>query len=76
MCDNLNLAVALLADLNGVAEVSGAAIDLDAVVEKLLEGGEIEDLIVDRLGGVDHELFSFSKSAFRSTKDDFHTKKK
>jgi hypothetical protein len=54
--NDLDLAVSLLADLDVVAEVSGAAFNLDAVVEELLEGLDVEDLIVDRLGAVDDEL--------------------
>lgn len=56
VCDNLDLALALLADDNGLAQVSGAAVNLDAVVEELLEGGEIEDLVVDWGRAVDDEL--------------------
>lgn len=54
--DNLDLAIALLADLDVVAEVSGAALNLDAVVEELLEGLNVEDLVVDGLRAVDDEL--------------------
>jgi hypothetical protein len=55
--DNLNLSIARLGDLNIVAEVTDAALDLDAVVQELLESGDIEDLVAGRLGGVDNELF-------------------
>jgi len=58
MRNNLNLSIALLADLDGVAEVTGAAVDLYAVMEELFEGGEVEDFVVDGLGGIDHELLS------------------
>lgn len=54
--DNLNLSITRLGDLDGLAEVSGAALDLDAVVEELLEGLDVEDLVVDRLRAVDDEL--------------------
>jgi hypothetical protein len=54
--DNLDLAIGLLADLDVVAEVSGAALNLDAVVEELLEGLDVEDLVVDGLRAVDDEL--------------------
>jgi hypothetical protein len=54
--NDLDLAVALLGDLDGLAEVSGAALDLDAVVQELLEGLDVEDLVVDRLRAVDDEL--------------------
>lgn len=58
MSNDLDLPIAGLGDLYGIAQVSDTALDLDAVVEELLEGGEVEDLIGDRLGGVDHELLS------------------
>ena len=32
MCDHLDLALTLLTDFDGIAKVSGASIDLDAVV--------------------------------------------
>jgi hypothetical protein len=54
--NDLDLALALLGDLNDVAEVTGAALDLDAVVQELLESLEIEDLVVDGLRAVDDEL--------------------
>jgi hypothetical protein len=54
--NNLDLSIAGLRDLNDVAEVSGAALDLDAVVEELLEGLDVEDLVVDGLRAVDDEL--------------------
>jgi hypothetical protein len=53
---DLNLSVTSLADRDVVAEVPGAAVDLDAVVKELLEGGDVEDLIVDRLRAVDDVL--------------------
>lgn len=54
--NDLNLAIGLLADLDGVTEVAGAAVNLDAVVKKLLEGLDVEDLVVDGLRAVDSEL--------------------
>lgn len=57
MRNHLDLALASLADLDGVAKVASAALDLDAVVEELLEGGGIEDLVVDGLGAVDDVLY-------------------
>jgi hypothetical protein len=54
--DNLDLALASLGDLDEVTEVSGAALDLDAVVEELLKGGGVEDLVVDGLRAVDDVL--------------------
>lgn len=54
--NDLDLAIALLADLDGVAKVASAALDLDAVVEELLESLDVEDLVVDGLRAVDDEL--------------------
>ena len=54
--DYLNLAVALLRDLDGIAEVADAAIDLDLLVEELLEGRHVKDLVARWLRGVDDEL--------------------
>lgn len=56
MSDNLDLAISLLGDLDVVAEVSGAALNLDAVVQELLEGLDVKDLVVHRLRAVDDEL--------------------
>jgi hypothetical protein len=53
---DLDLAITFLADDNCLAQVSGTAVDLDAIVEELLEGGEIEDLVVDGGRAVDNEL--------------------
>lgn len=54
--NDLDLAIALLGDLDNVAEVAGAALDLDAVVKELLESLDVEDLVVDGLRAVDDEL--------------------
>lgn len=54
--DDLNLAIAGLGDLDGVAEVADAALDLDLIVQELLEGGNVEDLVVGWLGAVDDVL--------------------
>lgn len=54
--NDLDLALALLGDGNGVAEVTGAALNLDAVVKELLESLDVEDLVVDGLGAVDDVL--------------------
>jgi len=56
MRNDLDLAVALLTNLDGIAKVAGTAIDLDAVMEELLKGGEVEDLVGDGLRGVDDVL--------------------
>jgi hypothetical protein len=54
--NNLDLSIALLGDGDGVAEVTGAALNLDAVVKELLESLDVEDLVVDGLRAVDDEL--------------------
>jgi hypothetical protein len=54
--NDLDLSIALLGDGNGVAKVTGAALDLDAVVQELLESLDVEDLVVDGLRAVDDEL--------------------
>lgn len=57
MGNNLNLAITLLANLHRIAEISNAVIDLDLIVQEFLKGGDIEDLVRSRLGGVDDVLY-------------------
>ena len=56
MSDNLDLAIANLGDNDLVAEVSNAALNLDAVVQELLKGRDVEDLVVGGLRSIDDEL--------------------
>ena len=56
--NDLDLAITGLGDDDLVTEVTNTALDLDTVVDELLEGGDIEDLVASRLGGVDDELDS------------------
>lgn len=56
MGNDLNLALALLLNNDVVAEVVGATLDLDGVLEELLEGRDVEDLVAGGLLGVDDEL--------------------
>ena len=56
MGNNLDPALANLGDHDVLTEVADAALDLDAVVEELLEGRDIEDLVASRLRSVDNEL--------------------
>lgn len=56
MGNDLDLAVTLLGDLDLVAEVANTALNLDLLVQELLEGRDIEDLVGRRLGGIDDEL--------------------
>ena len=64
MSDDFDLSIAGLGDLDGVTQVADAALDLDAVVEELLEGGEVEDLVGDGLGSVDHVLLGWGVVSF------------
>lgn len=59
MCDDLNFSTTNLRDLDVVAEVTGTAFDLDAVVQELLEGGQVEDLVAHGLAAVDGVLSQF-----------------
>lgn len=54
--NDLDLAVGRGRDDNVVAQVVGAAFNLDVVLEELLEGGDVEDLVASRLRSVDDEL--------------------
>lgn len=56
MSDDLDLAIARLGDLDVLAEVADTALNLDAVVEELLEGGDVEDLVARGLRSVDDVL--------------------
>lgn len=60
MRDNLDLAVTGLRDLDVIAEVANTTLDLDAVMQELLERRDVEDLVADGPGGVDHELKQLS----------------
>jgi hypothetical protein len=55
--NDLDLALTSLGDDNVVAKVADAALDLDAVVEELLEGGDIEDLVRGGLRSIDDVLY-------------------
>lgn len=57
MGNNLNLAIGRGGDGNAVAQVVGAAVNLDVVLEELLKGGDVEDLVAGRLRSVDDELY-------------------
>lgn len=54
--DDLNLAITGLGNDNAVTEVANAALNLDTVVEELLEGGDIEDLVAGGLRSIDDVL--------------------
>ena len=55
--NDLNLSIADLRDLDDITEVANTAVDLNLVLEELLEGGDVEDLIASGLRSVDDELF-------------------
>ena len=56
MGNNFNLAIALLRYGDDVAEITSTTFPLDTVVEELLKVGNVEDLVVGRLGSVDDIL--------------------
>lgn len=56
VCDDLNLAITDVGDGDILAEVSGATINLDALLEEGSESGGVEDAILGGLLGVDDEL--------------------
>lgn len=56
MGDHLDLAIPDLRDGDIIPQIPRAAFDFDAVVQKLFERGEVEDLVRDRLGAVDGVL--------------------
>jgi hypothetical protein len=43
--NNLDLSVANLRDLDGISEVSDTAINLNLVLQELLEGRDVENLV-------------------------------
>jgi hypothetical protein len=53
---DLDLAIPNLLDLDSVTEVANTAVDLDLVLEELLEGADVEDLVAGGLRSVDDEL--------------------
>lgn len=67
MGNDLDLAITDLGDLDGLAQVADAAVDLDLLVQELLEGGNIEDLVAGGLRGVDDELQDCRQHCARKT---------
>ncbi len=53
---DLNTPIAEVADGDVVAEVAGAAVDLDALLKEGREGGGVENAVAGGLGGIDDEL--------------------
>jgi len=53
---DLNLSITEVLDQHNIPEVADTVVNLDLVLEELLEGGDIEDLVACRLRSVDDEL--------------------
>ena len=58
--NDLDLALTLLLDNDVVAKVVGAALNLDAVLEELLEGGDVEDLVAGGLRSINDVLWRYT----------------
>lgn len=58
VCHDLNTSIAKVVHGDVIAEVTGAAVDLDALLEESRECGWVEDAVLSWLGGVDDELLS------------------
>ena len=56
MRNNLDPAIAKVRDVDVVAEIAGAAVDFDALLEECRECGWVEDAVLRWLGRVDDEL--------------------
>ena len=56
VCNDFDLPFTLLANLDRVAQITHAIVDLDLVVQELLKGRNVENLVRSGLGGVDDEL--------------------
>lgn len=56
MCKDLDLSITDVLDLDLIAKVTNTVIDLDLVLEELLEGRDVEDLVAGRLRGVNDVL--------------------
>jgi hypothetical protein len=63
VCDNLNLSLANLGDLDYIAEVSNTSVNLDLILEEFLEGGDVEDFVGGGLRGVDDELIPLAPNS-------------
>jgi hypothetical protein len=56
VCDDLDLSITNLGDLDNITEVSDTAVNLDLVLKELLECGNVEDLVAGGLRSIDNEL--------------------
>lgn len=66
MRNDFDAAIAEVGDVDSVAEVAGAALDLDALLQEGGEGRGVEDAVVGRLGGIDDVLQKRSVSLLKS----------
>ena len=66
MRNDLDLSIALLADLNDIPKVARAAINLNFVVEELFKRSDVKNLVGGGLRSVDDELQGPVSSAFVS----------
>ena len=53
---DFNLSITEVLDQHDISEVADTVVNLDLVLEELLEGGNVEDLVACRLRSVDDEL--------------------
>jgi len=61
--NDLDSAIAEVGDGDVLAEVAGAAVDLDALLQEGREGRGVEDAVLGRLGSVDDELLGRTLAA-------------
>lgn len=53
---HFDLAIPDLGDVDGVPEIANPVVHLDLIVQELLKGGNVEDLVADGLRTVDDVL--------------------
>lgn len=64
MANNLDLSISNLRDRDLIAEITGSTFNLDLLVEELLEGGQIEDLVAYGLRAVDGVLLTYQRRPY------------
>lgn len=70
--NDLDLAITRRRDGDVIAQVVGAAVNLDVVLEELLKGRDVEDLVASRLRSVDDELLGLLLGLARLLSDRSH----
>jgi hypothetical protein len=70
---DLNLSITNLRDGDRVTEIPNTVFNLDLVVKKLLECGQIENLVADWLGAIDGVLYIHYQSSNRDAVKLEHT---